>query len=191
VAVDDELIELATAAIDGRDGALEQLLEKLRPSVVRTTRLVVGAGSPAAEDAAQEAMVDIFRAIGGLRDATTVQAWALRIAIRRALKVAASERRWWQARRASAEPATIPRSGSETAALKSAFDALPPRLRAVAVLRLYAGLSEAETATALNCPVGTVKSQLSEARKRLTDSLRRQGVVPTTAARGAPKEGTA
>ena len=50
--------------------------------------------------------------------------------------------------------------------------ALPPRLRAVAVLRLYTGLSEHETAKALDCSVGTVKSQLHDARLRLATALR-------------------
>jgi RNA polymerase sigma factor (sigma-70 family) len=66
-----------------------------------------------------------------------------------------------------------------TAALKQAFDRLPPRLRATAVLRLQAGLSEAETAAALDCSVGTVKANLHDARKRLTRWLNDAGYAPT------------
>jgi RNA polymerase sigma factor (sigma-70 family) len=55
--------------------------------------------------------------------------------------------------------------------LKEAFDELPPKLRATAVLRLYVGLTEAETAVALECSRGTVKSQLDEARRRLSRQL--------------------
>ena len=44
---------------------------------------------------------------------------------------------------------------------------LPGRQRAVVVLRYYEGLSEAETAEALGCSVGTVKSQAARALARL------------------------
>ncbi len=55
--------------------------------------------------------------------------------------------------------------------LKGAFDALPPRQRATAVLRLYVGLTEQETADALGCSVGTVKHQLHDARRALAAHL--------------------
>lgn len=44
---------------------------------------------------------------------------------------------------------------------------LPPRQRAVVVLRYYEDLTEAETADLLACSVGTVKSQCSKAMAKL------------------------
>jgi DNA-directed RNA polymerase specialized sigma24 family protein len=44
---------------------------------------------------------------------------------------------------------------------------LPPRLRAVIVMRYYLGLSEKEMARELHSPAGTVKWLLSTARKGL------------------------
>jgi len=44
-------------------------------------------------------------------------------------------------------------------------------MRTVAVLRLYVGLSEEETAEALGCAPGTVKSRLHGARARLQRAL--------------------
>jgi RNA polymerase sigma factor (sigma-70 family) len=76
------------------------------------------------------------------------------------------------------EPEPASGDGRE-AALKQAFDSLPARLRATAVLRLQAGLSEEETAWALGCSVGTVKSNLHDARKRLTHLLSEAGYAPT------------
>jgi RNA polymerase sigma-70 factor (sigma-E family) len=49
------------------------------------------------------------------------------------------------------------------AALLNALKILGPRQRAVIVLRYWLDLTETETATALNCSVGTVKSQASRA----------------------------
>jgi DNA-directed RNA polymerase specialized sigma24 family protein len=71
-------------------------------------------------------------------------------------------------------------SDERAAALKDAFDRLPPKLRATAVLRLYVGLSEAETAEVLGSSLGTVKSNLHDARKRLAASLGERGFAPAT-----------
>ena len=135
----------------------------------------------AAEDAAQDALLDIARGIGGLRNPDVVRIWALRVATLRAYKVARRER-LLALRRAPAvtdELAIRPRD-SHAVALKDAFDRLPPRMRAVAVLRLYAGLSEEDAAYTLGCSVGAIKSQLHEARRRLARTLTSQGVVPVT-----------
>jgi RNA polymerase sigma factor (sigma-70 family) len=101
------------------------------------------------------------------------------VATTRAIKVARRER-FLSLRRA---PATAPELAIEptdarSAALKDAFDRLPPRLRATAVLRLYVGLSEAETADVMGCSLGTVKSNLHDARKRLAASLGDGGSAP-------------
>ena len=48
---------------------------------------------------------------------------------------------------------------------------LPPRQRAVIVLRYYEDLTEAQTAAMLGCAVGTVKSQGSAALAKLRDLM--------------------
>jgi RNA polymerase sigma-70 factor, ECF subfamily len=183
------IASLAIRANRGDSAALNELLNELRPLVVRTTRLIVGSGSWAAEDAAQEALVDISRGISGLRDPTAVQTWAMRVATRRALKVARRERllRLHMAPSHEGQHTASSHEGphgsaptkDRGAAIKQAFDRLPPRLRATAVLRLQAGLSENEAATALGCSIGAVKSNLHEARRRMTQSLTEAGYAPT------------
>ena len=55
--------------------------------------------------------------------------------------------------------------------LVAALARLPPRQRAVLVLRYFEDLSESETAAALQCSVGTVKSTASRALARLQSTL--------------------
>ena len=176
---DDVLVRLARRATRGEPGSLDELLRELQPLVVRTARLIVGSGSWPAEDAAQEALLDVVHGIATLRTPEVVRAWALRVTTTRALKVAQRERLVSLRRKTLTAPDPGPHaSDRRAAALKDAFDRLPPRLRATAVLRLYAGLSESETAEAMGCSLGTVKSNLHDARKRLAASLGEAGFAP-------------
>jgi RNA polymerase sigma factor (sigma-70 family) len=161
------------------------LVTELRPLVVRTVRLVVGAGSAVAEDAAQEALLEMTRSLAQLENVQAAPAWAMRIASRVALRTARRERRLALIGLRASPTLDLVENGEpgEMLELKEAFDQLPPKLRATAVLRLYVGLSEAETAAALDCSLGTVKSQLHEARRRLSRQLR--GGTQRSASTGA------
>lgn len=55
----------------------------------------------------------------------------------------------------------------ERAVLWAAVGRLPPRQRAVLVLRYFEDLPESAVAEILNCSVGTVKSQSSKALAKL------------------------
>jgi RNA polymerase sigma-70 factor (sigma-E family) len=56
--------------------------------------------------------------------------------------------------------------------LWDALGTLPPRQRAVLVLRYYEDLTEADAAAVLGCSVGTVKSQASRGLARLRAQVR-------------------
>ena len=68
--------------------------------------------------------------------------------------------------------------------LLRALAALPPRQRAVLVLRYFDDLSEAETADMLGCSLGTVKSQAARGLARLRDPAGPPEARRSTAAPG-------
>lgn len=81
---------------------------------------------------------------------------------------------WWRQRRsAESTPVEAPNTASLFEAVEQrprilqALRSLPPRQRAVVVLRYYDDLSEADTAAILDCSVGTVKSQCHKALSKL------------------------
>jgi RNA polymerase sigma-70 factor (sigma-E family) len=79
---------------------------------------------------------------------------------------------WWRRRWNGEQPTeTLPERAVEDATdptdLWTAMERLPRRMRAVIVLRFFEDLTEAQTADALGCSVGTVKSQTSKALAKL------------------------
>ncbi len=60
---------------------------------------------------------------------------------------------------------------------------LPVRQRAVLVLRYFVDLPEAETAAAVGCPVGTVKSSASRALQALCEALDTAAITPIAESR--------
>jgi RNA polymerase sigma factor (sigma-70 family) len=103
----------------------------------------------------------------------------------RRIVVNENRRRFRKRRVAEDLPGTLPDRGvpdaaediDEQAALLAALGRLGARQRAVVVLRFWMDMSEAETARALNCSVGTVKSQAS----RALAALRKNATVPGSA----------
>ncbi len=68
--------------------------------------------------------------------------------------------------------------------LQAAMTALPPRQRAALVLRYYCDLNLDQTAAALGCTVGTVKSQTAKALATLRSRLASD--IPATVGSQAP-----
>jgi RNA polymerase sigma-70 factor (sigma-E family) len=64
----------------------------------------------------------------------------------------------------------------------AALRRLPPRMRAVLVLRYFEDLSEADIADALGCSVGSVKSQASRGLQRLRSEMTGTATAPATLA---------
>ena len=140
---------------------------------------MTGSGSDA-EDAAQEAFVKAYLALGRFRAGSSFRSWLLHIVVNEArnrrktagrsvnlvLRAAAQQR---VEHEPSPEAATL--AGEQRQVLLDAVILLREDERLVVACRYFLGLSEAETAETLRCPRGTVKSRLSRALDRLRNEL--------------------
>lgn len=153
--------EQIRAAQKGDSLAMSALLDELAPFVGRICgSIALGAGS----DAAQEALIQIFRDLASLRDPTAMRGWVRRIAVREAVRHAQRDRnRIGQASEAGRE---IPAPGDPSLAgdIRRVLRELAPEQRAILVLRDLEGLSESEAASHLGVARGTAKSRLHRAR---------------------------
>ncbi|HEY6294850.1 MAG TPA: SigE family RNA polymerase sigma factor [Streptosporangiaceae bacterium] len=117
-----------------------------------------------AEDIAQTALARAYVAWWRVSRADDPDAYLRRILVN------ASKGRF-RKRRVTEQPGDLPEVAvegpadlvGERAALLAALRQLPPRQRAVVVLRYWNDLSDAQIAAALGCSAGTVRSQLSRA----------------------------
>ena len=172
------LVERARA---GDTIAYEGLVRRYQDLAVRTAYLITG-GADAAEDAAQDAFVKAYYALARFHAGAAFRPWLLRIVANEARnRHKADGRRAALALRATTEgqggpqPAPSPEEEALDAeqrdALLRALDSLREEDRLVIAYRYFFALSEAETADALDCPRGTVKSRLSRALTRLRAGL--------------------
>jgi RNA polymerase sigma-70 factor (sigma-E family) len=117
-----------------------------------------------ADDLLQETLVRLYLRWDRASQASDVNAFARTTLVREFL----SERRTHWSRRVVLvdtlpdHPAAAAPDTASKLAVRSALTGLAPRQRAVIVLRFYADLSVHETAGALGCSAGTVKSQTSK-----------------------------
>jgi RNA polymerase sigma-70 factor, ECF subfamily len=150
----------------------------------RTAYLITG-DALEAEDAAQEAFVKAYRSLGRFRTGAPFRPWLLAIVANEARnRRKAIRRRRELALRAAQEGAPETAPTSPEAAILAAerreqllrvLGGLREEERMVVAYRYFLGLSEEETAAALGCARGTVKSRLSRALGRLREKVRKEG----------------
>lgn len=165
----DEVALVAAAQRGGEDA----FAAVVRPHLEVAFRLayVITGSSPDAEDAVQDALVKAWRALGRFRAGEPVRPWLLRIVANEARnRRRSSGRRLRLALRAAAvEPPREDAGAVDRQALLEALHALPEDAQAVLACRYLLGLSERETAAALDVAPGTVKSRTSRALDRLRE----------------------
>ncbi|MFQ5723928.1 MAG: RNA polymerase sigma factor [Terriglobia bacterium] len=141
--------------------------------------LSVVADPAEAEEVAQEAYLRAYRRRGSLRQPAKFRAWIGRIAFRLALNRQRARRRQlardtaWNAARPNpvADGAQAAVAHAYLDRLRAEIDRLPEKLRAALLLSAVEGMDAAEVAAVLEIPVGTVRSRLHLARKRLLEAL--------------------
>jgi RNA polymerase sigma-70 factor (ECF subfamily) len=134
-----------------------------------------------AEDVAQEALLKAYQNFRRLREPARFRGWLVRIAFRLALD------RWRSAKRRekretqwngpeqsvtgpTAEELAV--SSEFEARLERAMEELPEKFRLVLLLAAIQGYTLEEVSGMLGIPMGTVKSRLFFARKKLAETLR-------------------
>lgn len=158
----------------------EARLAECGPLAYRVARGVLR-NSADAEDVAQEALLRAYKSFERLRDRSRFRGWLVRISFRLALDRLRSAKRREQRDTLWAEPAHQPpaqtvedfaASNQFQGHLERALEELPEKLRLVLLLSALEGYTIEEIAAMVGVPVGTVKSRIFIARKKLAEKLR-------------------
>jgi RNA polymerase sigma-70 factor (ECF subfamily) len=167
--------DLVYAARDGDTVAFDALFYRYRDGIFR-----LGLAITKDPSAAEEIVVDTFarahRALARLEPDTSLRPWLYRVAINLSYNRKPRKNVVFSSLDEAADEALANEDGSppnvaEQAELRrlvlAAVEELGPKHRLVVVLHYLNGLNLAEIAEVVDCPVGTVKSRLHYALKRL------------------------
>jgi RNA polymerase sigma-70 factor (ECF subfamily) len=157
----------------------EELVRRHAQIAFRTAFLITGSAADA-EEVTQDAFVKAHRALGRFRPGAPFRPWLLKIVANEARnRRRAAGRREELTLRAGREspsggaappPERALLAAEERSVLLRALESLEERDRLVIACRYLLDLTESETAAALGCRRGTVKSRLSRALERLRDA---------------------
>ncbi|MDO8287142.1 MAG: RNA polymerase sigma factor RpoE [Rhodoferax sp.] len=161
----------------------QRRIQRLIGRMVRDVDLV--------EDIAQETFIRAYRALHQFRGDAQFYTWLYRIAVNTAKKFLlelkhdptvsesflANDDEDETSRKknepiADEGPESILAAKEIAAVVNAAMDDLPEDLRQAVTLREIEGLSYEEIATAMNCPVGTVRSRIFRAREAISARVR-------------------
>ena len=148
-------------------------VQAVRAKLYRTAYLYLGSEADALE-AVDEAVYQALRALKRLRQEAFFETWLTRILLNECHKELRRRKRFSPAGE-EALPDTAGPDAYDGLPLKEDIRRLPEELRAVVILRFFAGLSQAETAETLNIPQGTVATRQRRALQLLRLELGEEG----------------
>lgn len=171
----------------GDRAAFGDLVDKYHDHLVRFVARRLGDYSDA-EDVAQETLIRAYSAIDDFREDAKFTTWLFRIALNMVTDFRAIEARrravtnvaggawgmpqqWIAGHVDTDDPETLLSTRELGERLAQAIARLNPELRSVLLLREFEGLSYAEIARAVHCPVTTVRSRLARAREMLASAI--------------------
>lgn len=161
--------DLVAACRAGRREAFDELVSRHYDRIFRLAYSMAGVG--AAADLAQETFLAAVKSFANFRGDAQLATWLISI-LRNQYSLWLRGRRKWQLAPLEGEgerlPAPEPRAIEKgVREILDRVKELPEDLRTTLVLFYVDGLKYAEIAQAMECPIGTVRSRLFEARERL------------------------
>ncbi|XDA99873.1 sigma-70 family RNA polymerase sigma factor [Sulfitobacter sp. LCG007] len=165
---------LLAAVANGDVNAFEEIHSKYFPKVMHFARRITD-NAESAEEVANDVLMTVWRTADRFQGLSKPSSWIFGIAYRMALKQRAKQLK----RKGDVElDEALLSDGSDTETtvmhkkdLAAALRQLSPELRAVVEFTYYNGYLYTEIAEILECPVGTVKTRMMTARKRLREML--------------------
>ncbi len=134
----------------------------MHQTIAFRTAWVITRSAADAEEAAQDGFVKAHAALPRFRDGAPFRPWLLTIVANEARN---------RIRGAGRRTRLAQRVAEEREELLAAIERLPQPAREAIACRYLLELTEEETAAALDCPRGTVKSRISRALERLRAEL--------------------
>jgi RNA polymerase sigma-70 factor (ECF subfamily) len=154
---------------------MRSLLDAVSPALVRTLRAVLGSGHPELDDVLQDALLGLVRALPSFRRECSVQHFAVRIAVRRAVRARRRARFWsyWFRGDEPADPDSLAAPVRDGAAddrrrlVRGLLRELPERQAEALALKVMLGHSVDEIASMTGAPLNTIRTRLQRARETL------------------------
>lgn len=173
-AVGDDDARLMVQAAKGSETAYSALICRHQQVLMNFFRRL-GADVHAAEDATQETFLRVFNYRLRYRPEAPFRFFLFTLARHAWVDLARKSRRWRSGKTTGVEvdqqPVPLPVAGWERLDLQEALERLPFGHRMVLVLSLYYGLRYQEISKVMKIPVGTVKSRVFHALRKLREAM--------------------
>jgi RNA polymerase sigma-70 factor (ECF subfamily) len=173
--------ELVALARNGNEVAFGRLVGRYHRDCLRYAQWMLG-DAHQAEDAVQETLLRVFRALPRYREEQQFRAWLFQILVNRCRSLRYRWARWAgrhtslaDADQVAAAPAADP---AELETMTAVLSTLNPALREAFVLKHGEGFSYEEMAELTGVGIPALKMRVKRARDRIRDALRRDDDRP-------------